>query len=134
MYPTNPFNPYQGVNPAYLTQMNSNMHAVNQIVKVNGRGGAEAYQMPPNSQALLLDETMPLIWLKQTDGAGYPTLNAYDIKPHEEKAMPDMKNLEERITKIEEVIKHESNIANNNRKVATNDTGATNGANDKILL
>ena len=100
MYNLNPFNPYQGVNPAYLSQVNNSLHPVNQIIKVNGRGGADAYQMPPNSQALLLDETQPVIWLKQTDGAGYPTLTAYDIKPHEEKPVPDMQSLEQRIKEI----------------------------------
>ena len=114
MYQSNPFNPYQ-MNPAYMSQLNQSMHQP-QIVKVNGRGGAEAYQMPPNSQVLLLDETQPILWLKQTDGAGYPSLNAYDIKPHEEKPMPDMNSLEERIARIEEVLKNESNSTSNGRK------------------
>ena len=132
MYPTNPFNPYQSVNPAYLSQMN---HAANsnQIIKVNGRGGAEAYQMPPNSQVLLLDETQPLLWLKQTDGAGYPSLTAYDIKPHEETPLPDMKNLEERITKIEEAMRNESNYSNNSRKVANDVAGKADGSNNQVL-
>ena len=40
MYPTNPFNPYQGINPTYL--QNNALHTPsNQIIKVNGRGGAE---------------------------------------------------------------------------------------------
>ncbi len=40
--------------------------------------------MPPNSSILLLDETAPIVWLKMTDGAGYPTLNPYDIAPHQD--------------------------------------------------
>ena len=135
MYPTNPFNPYPTVNPAYLSNMNNNMHLnnANQIIKVNGRNGAEAYQMPPNSQVLLLDETQPLLWLKQTDGAGYPTLNAYDIKPHEEKPVPDYNTLEERIAKIEEVLKNESYHTNNSRKVTTTKPSTTNDTDDKVL-
>ena len=134
MYQANPFNPYQ-MNPAYANQITQNLHAMNQnqIIKVNGRGGAEAYQMMPNSQALLLDETQPLLWLKQTDGAGYPSLTAYDIKPHEEAPVPDMKNLEERISKIEEVIKHESNYSNNGRQKSNDDAGKTNDAGSKII-
>ena len=133
MYPTNPFNPYPSVNPAYLSQMNNHTVNQNQIVKVNGRGGAEAYQMPANSQALLLDETQPILWLKQTDGAGYPSLSAYDIKPHEEAPIPDMKSLEERITRIEEAMKREPNYSNNSRKVTDDVAGKANGADDKIL-
>lgn len=132
MYNMNPFNPYQGLNPAYL--QNSNMHTNNnQIIKVNGKGGADAYQMPPNSQVLLLDETQPLLWLKQTDGAGYPSLTAYDIKPHEEMPVPDIKNIEQRITKIEEVLKNEPYFADNSRKISDAGTGAANVSNDKDM-
>ena len=83
---------------------------------MNGRNGAETYQMPPNSSALLLDESAPIVWLAQSDGAGYKTLTPYDIKPHEEVPLPDMKSLEDRIAKIEEVLKNESNRTANNRK------------------
>ena len=136
MYPANPFNPYQGVNPAYLAPNftpNTHANSFNQIIKVNGRGGAEAYQMPPNAQALLLDETQPLLWLKQTDGAGYPSLTAYDIKPHEEKPIPDMQTLEQRIAKIEEVINNEPYFANNSRKITSDGTGKADGSDNQIL-
>ena len=134
MYPTNPFNPYQ-MNPAYASQMAQNLHQMNsnQIIKVNGRGGAEAYQMPPNAQVLLLDETQPILWLKQTDGAGYPSLTSYDIKPHEEKPVPDMRSLEERIAKIEEAMKHESYNSGNGRKITDDIPSEADGTDDKIL-
>ena len=45
-----------------------------EVIRVNGKNGAEAFQMPPNSSIILLDESAPLIWLKMTDGAGYPTI------------------------------------------------------------
>jgi hypothetical protein len=80
-----------------------------EIVKVNGEGGARAYNLPANSSILLLDETQPLIWVKQTDGAGYPTITAYDIQPHIEKAAPDVASLEQRIEKLERLM-NESNI------------------------
>ena len=132
MYPANPFNPYPNINPAYLSNVNNNIHS-NQIIKVNGRNGAEAYQMPPNSQVLLLDETQPLLWLKQTDGAGYPTLNAYDIEPHKEKPTPDYKTLEDRIARIEEVIKNEPYNSNNGKQNANYEPSKADGSDDKIL-
>ena len=134
MYQANPFNPYQ-VNPAYANQITNNLHAMNQnqIIKVNGRGGAEAYQMPPNSQVLLLDETQPILWLKQTDGAGYPSLNAYDISPHTEKPAPDVHSLEERISRLEEAIKNESHNTNNGKRKSNDGTGKADDAGDKIL-
>ena len=134
MYQQNPFNPYQ-MNPAYANQISNNLRTVNtyQIIKVNGRGGADAFQMPPNSQTLLLDETQPILWLKQTDGAGYPTVTAYDIKPHEEVPVPDMKSLEERIAKIEEAMKHEPDYTSNVRKATDVSSGKKNGSDDKVL-
>ena len=89
--------------------------------------------MPPNSQTLLLDETQPILWLKQTDGAGYPTVTAYDIKPHEEAPVPDMKSLEERISRIEEAMKHEPDYTSNVRKATDVSSGKKNGSDDKVL-
>jgi len=75
-----------------------------EVIRVNGRNGAEAYQMAPNSSILLLDETAPIVWLKTTDGASYPTLNGYVISPLREKGgeHPELIELEERIKKLEE--------------------------------
>ena len=52
-----------------------------EIVRVNGENGARAYQMPPNSNVLLLDESAPLVWLVQTDGAGYKTVAPPHTRP-----------------------------------------------------
>lgn len=81
--------------------------------KVSGRPGAEAYQLNANSDVLLLDNTAPIVWLVQTDGAGYKTLTAYDITPHEETKPEDVyKSLEERIAKLEEKLNAKPDTAN----------------------
>ena len=127
-YP-NPYNPYQpqyNFNPPMPAQM------LQQVVKVNGRNGAEAYRMGANSSILLLDETEPIVWLKQTDGAGYPTITAYDIKLHQDLPPVDLRSIEERITKIEEVLKNESNTTSNQRKftnVEQNKANVSNSSN-----
>ena len=89
-----------------------------EVIKVSGRAGAEAFQLEPDSSALLLDNTAPIVWLVQTDGAGYKTLKPFDIKEHEEEKPVDVyKNLEERITKLEEVINaKQSNTSNANKQ------------------
>ena len=74
------------------------------VARVNGKPGADAYKMGPNEEVLLLDVTAPIIWLKTTDSASYPTLTAYDITPHVEAAPPDYKTLEDRLKKLEEAI------------------------------
>lgn len=75
-----------------------------EIIKVNGKGGAEAYQMGVNSSALLLDETAPIVWLKTTDGAGYPSLSAYSIAPYQPEKPIDTKSLDDRISRLETII------------------------------
>ena len=52
------------------------------VIKVHGKEGATAYSLPPNSSILLLDDgDQPIIWFKQTDGAGYPTVTGYSFTP-----------------------------------------------------
>ena len=70
--------------PSYNSLLQQNNTAGKQeVVRVNGKNGAQAFQLPPNSSILLLDETAPIVWLKTTDGAGYPTITPYDINPHQ---------------------------------------------------
>ena len=82
------------------------------IIRVNGENGARAYQMPPNSNTLLLDESNPIVWLAQTDGAGYKTITPYTITPYKPEPSVDVKSLEDRIARLEELINVKSNAAN----------------------
>lgn len=88
-----------------------------EILKVNGKNGAEALQMAPNSSVLLLDESNPIIWLAQTDGAGYKSLTPYSISPYEPEPPVDVKSLEQRIATLEAALErmmnHESNSSGN---------------------
>lgn len=119
-------NPYQNYS---VSQSNYNNQ---QIVKVHGRNGADSYQMPPNSSALLLDENNPIIYLAQSDGAGYKTITAYDINPHKEVEPIDMQNLEQRIARLEERL-NESNTSNVKQwKPEQTKSNATNGTNNQV--
>ena len=84
-----------------IQQMPQAQQQTCQVVKVNGENGARAFQMGANSSALLLDESGALIWLVTTDGAGYKTVNPYDISPHREAPPPEYGELESRIKKLE---------------------------------
>ncbi len=75
-----------------------------EIIRVNGENGAKAYQMAPNSSALLMDESAPLVWLVQTDGAGYKTAVPYTIAPYQSQPVLDLNSLEERIKRLEEML------------------------------
>ena len=81
-----------------------------EIIRVNGENGAQAFQMAPNSSALLLDETAPIVWFVQTDGAGYKTAKPFSIAPYQPQPPVDVHVLEARIKRLEELI-HEPNLA-----------------------
>lgn len=121
---------YNNFYPQYYPQVP--VYNPHQIVKVNGRNGAETYQMPPNSSCLLLDESAPIVWLAQSDGAGYKTLTAYDIQPHKEVAPVDTKSLEERITKLEGIVNESYNTNAKQWRNEQTKSNASNGANNQV--
>lgn len=75
-----------------------------QVTRVNGRNGAEALRMAPNSSILLMDENEPIVWLKQTDGAGYATVTPYTVTPYQAAAPVDVNGLEDRVKRLEEML------------------------------
>lgn len=82
-----------------------------EVIRVNGENGARAFSLPPNSSILLLDETAPLVWLAQTDGAGYKTVTPYSISPYQAEPTPNYNSLEERIKRLEDKFNEQSNNA-----------------------
>ena len=104
----------------------------NQVIKVHGKNGADMYRMPPNSSVLLLDELEPVVYLAQTDGAGYKTITAYDIQLHQELPPVDTRSLEQRIAKLEEIL-NEPNFTNTKSgKYEQARTSKTDGTNVQI--
>ena len=140
-YDTGTANPYQQqMNDILMKSLQGGQALPGQAtehhtVKVNGRAGAESYNLPPNSDDLLLDMNSPIIWFVQTDGAGYKTVTPYDISQHKEVKQEDViKSLEDRISKLEEEMKHgKPNTSANNSGPKSwkpnNDAG--NRSNDK---
>lgn len=107
---------YEYGNPLYNPMINPYLNAQRpyqqqpkqEVVKVNGENGARAYQMPANSSALLLDESGVIVWLVTTDGAGYKSVNPFDITPHKAEPLPDFGSLESRIAALERMMKDAS--------------------------
>ena len=96
-----------------------------EVIRVNGKGGADAFQMAPNSQVLLLDESAPIVWLKTTDGAGYPTVTAYNITPaqtEEQKEQSRYDALEKRIAELEAFVNESNNRTAKSKQARKLDT------------
>lgn len=98
--------PYQGYGFNNFGQMQQPQKQ--EVIRVKGQNGVDALQMPPNSSVIVMDETAPMIWFCQTDGAGYKTSTPFDITPHQSAATVDVGSLESRIARLEEIINGKS--------------------------
>ena len=94
-----------------------------QIVRVSGENGAKEYKLPPNSSALLLDINDPILYLVMTDGAGYKTITPYTIEKYTATPEPSIKELCERVKKLEEKLDESYNTSYATAK--TNGTAET---------
>jgi hypothetical protein len=50
------------------------------LTRVNGIEGARAYQMAANSTVALFDSNDDVMYIKATDGAGFPTIRVFEFK------------------------------------------------------
>lgn len=96
-YPT--YNPYAGFNFAQnnMPTYNQNLLAqqalqqqqpVQELIRVTGIEGAKAYQMPANSVVPLFDSENDIMYIKSTDGAGFPSIRAFSFAPIEQVQEP----------------------------------------------
>ena len=98
---TNNNNPNNMMQPQMMSnQFLPQMH----VIRVNGQAGARNLRMAPNSDALVLDETAPMIWYAQTDGTGYLTVTPFDISPHQAQQPANISELTARVAKLEEAM------------------------------
>lgn len=104
-----------------------------QVVRVNGENGAKAYNLGANSSALLLDESGLMVWLVTSDGAGYKSVSAYDIAPHQSQPTPDFGNLETRIKRLEEIINDSTDSSATRRRVKDSATDPTDYQHGKVV-
>lgn len=74
------------------------------IIRVNGENGARSIRLAPNSEEIALDTTAPIAWLCRTDGAGYLTVEPYDISPHKTAPQTDISDIEKRIARLEALV------------------------------
>ena len=122
-------------NQNFLNQQrmrNYNMYSLPhyEVVKVNGEAGANNFQMAPNSSTILVDNTNPnLIWLVQTDGAGYLSATPYDVIPHQVQPQINLNDLADRVKHLEEMYANFNSGSNKQSKKQQRNANATGDAN-----
>lgn len=74
-------NPYSRTYVPPVTQMPQ--QPVDNLIRVTGIDGAKAYQLPANSTVALFDANNDIMYIKTTDGAGFPSIRAFSFAPLE---------------------------------------------------
>ena len=101
-YPTyQPFGQNYFQNP--YPQQNQQPVQTNGIIWVNGDAEADAYPIAPNNAVTLWHRTAPIVYFKQADASGRPSMKIYDLVEHRpvdpvakaEEALPDFATKED---------------------------------------
>lgn len=81
MYPVNNFMMQQPYQNPYNNPYNSCASAAQQsLTRVTGLDGAKAYQMGANGTVALFDSNNDYMYIKSTDGAGFPTIRTFKFE------------------------------------------------------
>lgn len=79
----NPYASLMGQNPYYNQPMNNQQflpqEQTQNLIRVNGIDGAKTYQMTPNSTVALFDSNEDIMYIKTTDGAGFPSIRTFSF-------------------------------------------------------
>ena len=88
-------NPYANLlaqNQYYNPQMNNQQIypqiQTQNLIRVNGIEGAKAYQMSANSIVSLFDANDDIMYIKSTDGAGFPSIRTFSFTEVKEQNKP----------------------------------------------
>lgn len=81
----NQFSQFQQTQPQIPTQ---------NLIRVNGIDGAKAYQMTPNSTVALFDSNEDILYVKSTDGAGFPQIRKFRFVEIQESQTQQTENVD----------------------------------------
>lgn len=109
------FTPYPNMWSTYNQPRTPIYHAE----PIHGVNAAWQFPMGPNSEIYLPDADEDIIWWIRTDANGSRTVQAFDVKPHEEPKPIDTSSLEARLTAVEEWINGKQNKSNAKRSATT---------------
>lgn len=95
-------NPYGQIGQMGMSrQMDMGQMPSNQLIRVTGIDGAKAYQMPPNSVSALFDSNEDVMYIKSTDGAGFPTIRQFTFTEVQNATVPGQTQAAEYVTREE---------------------------------
>ena len=132
MFPSQVYNPFAPSAPLYQAPAapQANTLPAQQVLQASGKASIDAIRMAPNSSALVMDTTAPLVWLCTSDSLGNVTSVAYDITPHKEAPPVDVAGLETRIAEIEKRMEELSHADQSNARNARTGKDGRNAAAD----
>lgn len=110
--------------PQYQPQMPQQQQ--NGLIRVTGLDGAKAFQMPANSIVALFDGSEDIFYIKQTDGAGFPTIRTFEFK--ERQAVAPKQDTSEFVTRQEfnETINKFMEVLSNGKQSISAEQSTTN--------
>ena len=89
---SNPYAALMGYNPQPQQNMFSpQIEPAQNLVRVNGVDGAKAYQMPANSTVALFDANEDIMYIKTTDGAGFPAIRLFRFEELKQETAQEVK-------------------------------------------
>ncbi len=81
-------NPPQGMTPqSPMPGMPQQAQTINNVIQVMGPESANEFRVGPNSRAILMDLSRPVMYMKQSDDSGYAITKAFAI--HEIPLFPE---------------------------------------------
>ena len=88
----NPYAALMGYNPQSQQNMFSpQVEPAQNLIRVNGVDGAKAYQMPANSTVALFDANEDVMYIKTTDGAGFPAIRLFRFEELKQETAQEVK-------------------------------------------
>ena len=114
----NPYASLMGQNQFYNSQMMNPtpvqpQEQAQNLIRVNGIDGAKAYQMPANSTVALFDSNEDIMYVKSTDGAGFPSIRTFEFT---EKVNAEVKSPDVEYISREEFEEFKKELMNNGKQ------------------
>lgn len=101
------------------------------LIRVTGYKGADAYRLPANSCMPLFDANEDIMYVKTTDGAGFPTIKMYAFTPIEQTEVKTDFVTRKEFEELKEMISNGKQFVSEQFSEYTSENAITEQSNDK---